>query len=160
GCVLPPHEHEIAVANVGLDHRFTADAQREDVLAAPGQGCRRDRHLALTVLLRQQWRARGDPAEDRHGVMRASGPDGVGKRQRPGGPSGARAPLQLALALERAQMIERGARRDPEALTELAHGRRHTVLGLEAAHEAQDLSLPARQLTHRSPPWLLGTGQY
>src|SRR5258705_221424 len=40
-------------------------------------------------------------------------------------------------------MIERGARRDPEPLAELAHRRRHAVLGLEAAHETQHLALPA-----------------
>src|SRR6267142_2290828 len=146
--VLPPDEHEIAVADMGLDHRLAPDAEREDVLAAPGQRRRGDRHLAFAILLGQERRARGDPAEDRYGVMRPPRPGHVGKRQSPRGSPHARAPLQLAFALERAQVIERGPRGDPEPLAELAHGRRHAVLGLEAAHEAQHFPLPARQLTH------------
>ena len=79
--VLAPHEHEIAVADVGVDHRVAANAQRKDVLAAPGQRRRRDGHLALAVLLRQERRARGDAAEDRHLTV-GSPSAGVGKGER------------------------------------------------------------------------------
>src|SRR5262249_8186373 len=145
-------QHEIAVADVSLDHRLAADAERKDVLPAARQGRRRDRHFALAIFLGQERCAGGDPAEDRHGVVAARRAGDVGQSQGARRPPGAWAPLELTLALEGAQVIERGARRDPEPLAELPHRRRYPVLRLEAAHEAQYLALPARQLTHPLPP--------
>src|SRR5206468_5395993 len=136
--------------DVGVDHRVAADAQREDVLAAPGQRRRRDGHLALAVLLRQERRARGDAAEDRHLTVGSHGGIGEGERSRRA--AGARPSMQLTLALERSQVIERRPGRDPESLADLAHGRRYSVLGLEAPHEAEYLLLPVRQLAHARPP--------
>ena len=149
--VLTVDQNEVAVADVRLDHRLAPDTKREDVLAASGQRGRGDRHLTLPVFLSEQRRARGDPAEDRHGLVRPAAAN-VGERQRPRGPAHARPSLQLALALEGPEMIERGAGGDLEALAELAHGRRDAVLGLEAPHETQHFPLSVRQLSHgRSP---------
>src|SRR5262249_40390171 len=86
-----------------------------------------------------------------HGVMAARRAADVGQREGARRPPDAGAPLELTFALECAQVIERSPRRDPESLSELAHRRRHTVLGLEAPHEVQHLTLPARQLTHPLP---------
>src|SRR5207244_3890125 len=93
--------------------------------------------------------------KNRFTVASPSPPDSdstVGERQRRRGPAHARPWLQLALALEGPEMIERSAGGDLEALAELAHGRRDAVLGLEAPHETQHFPLSVRQLSHgRSP---------
>ena len=135
--VLAPDEDEVAVHDVGVDHAVAAHAQREEVLA-----------LALEPVGLQ-----------RDGVSRRSGPRGVGvpAAMRPStGTRGWRPPrsgrsdedegardalvgdpaLKHALALERAEVVEGGARGEAEALADLPdRGRRPVALG-EAPDEA------------------------
>ena len=50
-------------------------------------------------------------------------------------------------------MVEGRARRDFEAVADLAHRRRHPVPLGEGADELEDLALPDRQLAHVGLPW-------
>src|SRR5438874_2331512 len=144
--VLPPHEHEIAVADVRLDHAFAAYAEREQLLGPAGQRGGGDVQLPLAVLGCEQRLPGGNTAEDRHRVRGAR--RRIRQRQRPGRPSRAHPPLQRALALERPQVVERRSRRDLEPVADLPDGGRHAVLRDERAHEAEDLLLLVGQLAH------------
>ena len=77
--VLASHEHEIAVADVRIDHRVAPHAERKDVLAAPRQRCGGDRHFALPILLGEERRAglnviRGDFTPSLPGAVVAAQP--------------------------------------------------------------------------------------
>src|SRR5207249_3803908 len=72
--------------------------------------------------------------------------------ERPGGASRAGSSLERALALERPEVVERGAGRDLEPVADLAHRRRHTVSEGEVLDEPQDLTLSRRQISHVAVP--------
>jgi hypothetical protein len=67
----------------------------------------------------------------------------LGQREPARGAARGRAPLQHALALERAEVIERRARRDAKLLADLPHRRRHAVPRGEACDEVQHVTLPS-----------------
>src|SRR5262249_14298236 len=131
--------------------------EREHVLAPARQRGRRDGQVTLAVLLGEQRQARGDASQDGHRSVCHGRV--AGGRERAGRAAGAGPPLQLALALERAEVIERRARRDLEPRADLPHRRRHPVTGGERPDEAQYLPLPLRQLAH-APPLLEGISPY
>src|SRR2546423_1636741 len=90
-----------------------------------------------------------DGTRQRRGVGAPAG--GLGEREPARGAARTGATLQHALALERAQVIEGGARGDAELLTDLTHGGRHAVATGEGPDEVQHVSLPGGQLSHARP---------
>src|SRR5206468_2958986 len=66
--------------------------------------------------------------------------------------AGGRATLQRALSLQRAEVIERRARRHSKPPADLPDGGRQPVRDRERADEVQDLLLPAGELPHSQPP--------
>src|SRR5439155_15337316 len=104
----------------------------------------RQRQLTLTVLYGEPRPTGGNASEKRDRAIRAGG-GWLGQRERARRPSRARPALERALALERAEMIERRARRDAETLTDLADRRRDGVPGREGSDEAQHLALLVRE---------------
>src|SRR5262245_58587904 len=150
GRVLSADQDQVAIADVRVDHALAAHAQRKEVLTAARQEARRQRHLALAVLGGEQRRPGGDTSEDRHLAEGRGRP--LGERERARGAPPDLTPLQRALALERAQVIEGSAWRHPELLTDLTHRRRHAVARREGADEPQHVALPTRELSHRGLP--------
>src|SRR5712691_407375 len=148
GAVLPAHQHQVAVTDVRADHAVTADAEREEVLAPPRQRVRRDRELALAILLREQRLSGRDATEDGNADDARPPAGGFAERQRAGGAARGGPPLQHALALQRLEMVERRARRHAELPTDLAHRRRRAVARREGANEVQHVALPRGQLSH------------
>src|SRR5216117_2602292 len=145
--LLAPHQDEVAVADVRVDHALAPDTEREHVRAVAGKRRGRDGDLALDVLGSEVRRTRGDAAQDRHRPELACA-GGRRERERPRGAPGARSSLERALTLERAKVVEGGAGRDLESVADLAHGRRHRVPSGEALDEAQNLPLSPRELSH------------
>src|SRR5688572_23959679 len=145
--LLTPDEHEVALADVRLDHAVAPHAQREQVFAPSRQRPGGDLDVALAVFHRQQRLARCDAAEDGQPVrLRAAA--AARHRERARRAAGAHPPLQLTFALERLEVIEGGARRDLELLADLANRGRDTVLAGERLDELQDIALALRHLSH------------
>jgi hypothetical protein len=136
-----------AVVNAVSDHTVASYAQRENVVAAVRQRCRRERQLALTILLGEERRARGHAPEDGYGPKGRTGA-GVRQRERARGAPAAVPALEHALALESAQVIERGARGDLELVANLPDRRRHAVARRERPDEAKHFALPPCELSH------------
>src|SRR5262249_37484983 len=116
--VLLAHQHQVAVADVGVDHAVAAHAEREQVLAPTGQRPRGDWQFAFPILLGQQRLTGGAASEDGEGSAGATA-GRVAQRERACRPS-AGSTLQHALALERTEMIEGRPWRDAELVADLA----------------------------------------
>src|SRR6266545_67671 len=150
GGVLLPHEDQVAVGDVGVDHAVATNTQREHLLAAGRQPVGPKRNGVLPVLLRENGRAGGDAPQ--HGHPRrliATVPPGhapVGGHQGAGGALGGDPALEHSLALERPEMVERGPGREVEAVADLAHRRGHAVTVGETADELQHFPLPVGHL--------------
>src|SRR5262245_42575367 len=121
--LLPADHHEVSVQDVGADHAVALDPQREHLAALNAEPLGPEGKTVLAVLHSEDRRARGDAAE--HGNLVAtralmarppSGDDQRPRRALAGDP-----PLEHALALERLQMIEGRACREPEAIRDLPY---------------------------------------
>src|SRR5262249_10390649 len=132
---LLAHQHQVAVADVGVDHAVTAHAKREQVLTPTGQRPGSDWQLAVPILLRQQRLPGRDASRDGDGSASATA-GRFAQRERACRPS-AGSTLQHALALERTEMIEGRPWRDAKLVADLADCRRHAVTGGEGPHEIQ-----------------------
>src|SRR5262245_23048439 len=133
---------------MGVDHAVAPNPKRKNVLAAARKGARRERQLTFLVLFGKERSSGRDTPENGHGP-KPRRPTALGQRESPRGTPGARPSPEHALALERAQMVERRPWCDVEPLADLADGRRHAVTAREVTDEVQNVALPTGQLTHR-----------
>src|SRR5207245_10350435 len=110
----------------------------------------RDGEFPLTVLLGEERSAGGDATEHGHRTIRGPGGARIDHDERARRALGRLAPLEHALALECAEMIERRARRALDPLANHTHRGRDAVPHREGADEIQDVALATCQLPHSS----------
>src|SRR5262249_18679559 len=152
---LLPHEDEVAVGDMRLDHAVPPDPEGEELAALGRDPFRPHRDAVLSALGGKGGLTCRDPTEYGNLARGTTAVPAIGQDQRPRHALVRDPALELALSLERAQVIEGRPRGEAEVLGDLPYGGWGAVPVAEAPHEVQHFSLPSRQLFQARPSlWL------
>ena len=148
GVQLLAHEDEVAVEDAVLDHRLALHAQREHLAVWPTKK-RSTFTVSSMFSTASSGCAGGDAPEERHVDHVLVAARRAHRTARADRPQRARLQvlaLQVALLLERAQVIVHAVRRtDAEVQADLAQGRRVAAIADGLRDEVEDLALAIRE---------------